>query len=175
MARNNLINLSRLTMKFLIVLAIFLAAAIAEETKVAEVTDQQVEAARYGGYGGYGYRYGRSVDADTEGQEHYYGAYYGHPGYYGHGYRYGRSVAADTEGQESHYGGYYGRGYGHRYGRSVAADTDGQESYYGGYYGRGYGHRYGRSPMIPKDRKATTEDTTLVMAATITADIITTK
>merc|ERR1712179_592342 len=30
-------------------------------------------------------------------------------------------------------------------------------------------------PMIPKDRKATTEDTTLVMAATITADIITTK
>merc|ERR1712108_134907 len=32
-----------------------------------------------------------------------------------------------------------------------------------------------QSPMIPKDRKATTEDTTLVMAATITADIITTK
>merc|ERR1711911_351066 len=142
-ARNNLINLSRLTMKFLIVLAIFLAAAIAEETKVAEVTDQQVEAARYGGYGGYGYRYGRSVAADTEGQEHYYGAYYGHPGYYGHGYRYGRSVAADTEGQESHYGGYYGRGNGHRYGRSVADDTQGQESHYGGYYPRYGGYHYG--------------------------------
>merc|ERR1711911_280768 len=148
-ARNNLINLSRLIMKFLIVLAIFLATAIAEETKVAEVTDQQVEAARYGGYGGYGYRYGRSVAADTEGQEHYYGAYYGHPGYYGHGYRYGRSVAADTEGQESYYGGYYGRGY-------VTATV-------------------AQLPLIPKDRKATTEDTTLVMAATITADIITTK
>merc|ERR1711911_266769 len=136
-ARNNLINLSRLTMKFLIVLAIFLAAAIAEEPKVAEVTDQQVEAARYGEYGGYGYRYGRSVAADTEGQEHYYGAYYGH------GYRYGRSVAADTEGQESHYGGYYGRGYGHRYGRSVADDTQGQESHYGGYYPRYGGYHHG--------------------------------
>ena len=88
-----------------IVLAIFLAAAIAEETKVAEVTDLQVEAARYGGYGGYGYRYGRSVAADTEGQEHYYGAYYGR----GYGHRYGRSVADDTHGQESYYGGYYPR------------------------------------------------------------------
>ena len=89
-----------------IVLAIFLAAAIAEETKIAEVTDQQVEAARYGGYhGGYGYRYGRSVAADTEGQENYYGAYYGR----GYGHRYGRSVADDTHGQESYYGGYYPR------------------------------------------------------------------
>merc|ERR1719164_122202 len=112
-------------MKFLIVLAIFLAAVIAEETKVAEVTDQQVEAARYGGYGGYGYRYGRSVAADTEGQESHYGGYYGR----GYGHRYGRSVAADTDGQESYYGGYYGR----RYGRSVADDTQGQESHYGGY------------------------------------------
>ena len=59
---------------------------------MAEVTDQQVEAARYGGYG-HGYRYGRSVGADTEGQASHYGGYYGH----GYGHRYGRSVAADTE------------------------------------------------------------------------------
>merc|ERR1712179_118517 len=111
--RNNPINFLRSTMKFLIIIAVFSAAAIAEEARVAEVTDQQVEAARYGGYHG------------------------------GYGYRYGRSVAADTEGQESHYGGYYGRGYGHRYGRSVAADTQGQESHYGGFYPRYGGYHYG--------------------------------
>merc|ERR1712179_440570 len=62
LARNIWIDVHclRTTMKFLIVLAFFSAVAIAEETNVAEVTDQQVEAARYGGYG-HGYRYGRSV------------------------------------------------------------------------------------------------------------------
>merc|ERR1712179_266575 len=114
LARNIWIDVHclRTTMKFLIVLAFFSAVAIAEETNVAEVTDQQVEAARYGGYG-HGYRYGRSVGADTEGQASHYGGYYGH----GYGHRYGRSVAADTEGQESHYGGYYPRysGYHHGY------------------------------------------------------------
>merc|ERR1711872_1179714 len=109
--------------------AFLVAAAVAEETKVAEVTDQQVEASRYGYYGGYHGGYGHG---------------------YGHGYRYGRSVA-DVEGQESHYGGYhggYGHGYGHvyghghRYGRSIA-DVEGQESHYGGYYPRYGGYRYG--------------------------------
>merc|ERR1711911_198037 len=134
---SNPIPTPRSKMKFLIVLAVLLAVAIAEETKVAEAADQQVAATVYGhhggfygqgpfyglhhrgyfghGYGhGHGYRYGRSVAADVEGQESGHGAYYGPPGFYGHPGFHGR---------------YYGHGHGHRYGRSVAADVEGQESH----------------------------------------------
>ena len=52
----------------------------AEETKVVEVTDQQVESARYGRSARYGHRYGRSV-AD-HGQESHYGGYYPRYGVY---------------------------------------------------------------------------------------------
>merc|ERR1712179_837345 len=100
-------------MKFLIVLAVLLAVAIAEETKVAEAADQQVAATVYGHHGGF-YGHGPVYGLHHRG---YFGHGYGH----GHGYRYGRSVAADVEGQES--------GHGHRYGRSVAADVEGQESH----------------------------------------------
>merc|ERR1712071_90002 len=97
--------MGRAKMKFLIVLAVLIAAAMAEETKVAEVTDQQVAASGYFGYGhlsgyhGHGLGYG------------HHGGYYGHPGsYYGHGYgrghRYGRSVSDDVQGHESHSGSY---------------------------------------------------------------------
>merc|ERR1712071_373356 len=100
------LSTNREQMKFLIVLA----AAMAEETKVAEVTDQQVAASGYFGYGHHGLCYG------------HHGGYYGHTGsYYGHGYghghRYGRSVSDDVQGQESYYGPYGGNhGYVYRYG-----------------------------------------------------------
>merc|ERR1712063_160557 len=146
--------------RYQIVLAVLLAVAIAEETKVAEAADQQVAATVYGHHGGF-YGHGPFYGLHHRG---YFGHGYGH----GHGYRYGRSVAADVEGQESGHGAYYGHpgfhgryyghGHGHRYGRSVAADVEGQESVHGGYYGHpgfygqglngryyGHGHRYGRS------------------------------
>ena len=100
---------------------------MAEETKVAEVTDQQVAASGYFGYGHHGLGYG------------HHGGYYGHPGsYYGHGYghghRYGRSVSDDVHGQESYYGPYGGNhAYVYRYGGYP---------HYGGYPRYG-GYRYG--------------------------------
>merc|ERR1712137_547632 len=103
LSRSNPIPTPRSKMKYQIVLAVLLAVAIAEETKVAEAADQQVAATVYGHHGGFyghgpfyglhhrgyfghghGYRYGRSVAADVEGQESGHGAYYGHPGFYGH-------------------------------------------------------------------------------------------
>merc|ERR1712191_25403 len=124
LSRNNSINKPRAKVEFLIVLAVLIAAAMAEETKVAEVTDQQVAASGYFGYGHHGLGYG------------HHGGYYGHPGsYYGHGYghghRYGRSVSDDVQGQESYYGPYGGNhGYVYRYGGYPR---------YGGYR---YGHYY---------------------------------
>merc|ERR1712063_92492 len=92
--------------RYQIVLAVLLAVAIAEETKVAEAADQQVAATVYGHHGGF-YGHGPIYGLHHRG---YFGHGYGH----GHGYRYGRSVAADVEGQESGHGAYYGHAY--RYG-----------------------------------------------------------
>jgi len=117
-------------------LTIFLAATIAEETKEAEITDQELEATRLRRFRGRclaygrGYRFGRSVTDDTEETETHNVGYYEH----GNGHRYGRSVADNTMRQKVHYSGYHGHGYGHRYGRSVADDTEGLESYYGGFF-----------------------------------------
>merc|ERR1712063_107368 len=77
--------------RYQIVLAVLLAVAIAEETKVAEAADQQVAATVYGHHGGF-YGHGPFYGLHHRG-------YFGHG--HGHGYRYGRSVAADVEGQES--------------------------------------------------------------------------
>merc|ERR1712063_160339 len=108
--------------RYQIVLAVLLAAAIAEETKVAEAADPQVAATVYGHHGGF-YGHGPIYGLHHRG---YFGHGYGH----GHGHRYGRSVAADVEGQESHPG-YYG-GYAYRYGGYPR---------YGGFYPRyGYYH-----------------------------------
>ena len=113
--------------------------AAVEETKAAEVADQQVEVSRPGGYQGeyhggyhrgyhgvYGHRYGRSVSvevqvADMEERELRQAIYHGHDGVRG-GYRgndrrhYDISVIDDFVGQESHYDP-YGKHFGghHRY------------------------------------------------------------
>ena len=108
---------------------------MAEETKVAEVTDQQVAASGYFGYGHLGGYHGHGL-----GYGHH-GGYYGHPGsYYGHGYghghRYGRSVSDDVQGQESHSGSYV------RYNDVYGGYGYSNYGYYPRYGGYRYGHYY---------------------------------